>query len=96
MDTRDLLKHIRAQFLLDWQGIHGAPHWGRVLDNGLRLTERMGARSDVVTLFPSCTTRAAGGSACPDSMRGSTAGKIWCCPSSSGRKIPDRSCSFGM
>jgi len=49
--TAELLKHVRAQFLLDWQGIHGAAHWSRVLDNGLRLAERTGARIDVVTLF---------------------------------------------
>jgi uncharacterized protein len=47
----ELLKHLRARFQLDWQGIHGAPHWSRVLDNGLRLAERTGARIDVVTLF---------------------------------------------
>src|SRR5262245_42304235 len=51
MDTGALLRHIRAQFRLDWQGIHGAPHWGRVLDNGLRVAEVTGARADVVTLF---------------------------------------------
>jgi uncharacterized protein len=51
IDTRELLKQIRAQFLLDWQGIHGAPHWSRVLDNGLRLSELTGARADVVALF---------------------------------------------
>ena len=51
VDLNGMLKHIRAQFLLDWQGIHGAPHWSRVLDNGLRLAERTGARADVVTLF---------------------------------------------
>jgi uncharacterized protein len=51
MDTSELLKHLRTQFQLDWQGIHGAPHWGRVLDNGLRVAQRTGARIDVVTLF---------------------------------------------
>lgn len=51
MNHRELLRHIRARFSLDWQGIHGAPHWGRVLDNGMRLCERTGARTDVVTLF---------------------------------------------
>jgi len=51
MDTAALLRHVRAQFRLDWQGIHGAPHWGRVLDNGLRVAEVTGARADVVTLF---------------------------------------------
>lgn len=50
-DLGGLLKHVRSQFRLDWRGIHGAPHWGRVLDNGMRLAESTGARTDVVTLF---------------------------------------------
>ena len=32
-------------------GTHGLPHWGRVLENGLRLAERTGAKEDVVALF---------------------------------------------
>ena len=51
MISHELIKAIRAGFLLDWQGIHGAPHWGRVLDNGLRLAETTGARVEVVELF---------------------------------------------
>jgi uncharacterized protein len=49
--TRELIRYVRAQFRLDWHGIHGAPHWARVLDNGLRLAECTGARTDVITLF---------------------------------------------
>ncbi len=49
--SRDLVRIIREQFALDWDGIHGAPHWGRVLENGLRLAEATGARRDVVELF---------------------------------------------
>jgi len=51
MISHKLVKAIRAQFLLDWQGIHGVPHWGRVLDNGLRLAETTDARVEVVELF---------------------------------------------
>jgi len=25
-----LLEAIKGQYLLDWQGIHGIPHWARV------------------------------------------------------------------
>jgi uncharacterized protein len=42
---------VRAQYLLDWEGIHGLAHWERVRENGLRLTGVTGARSDVVELF---------------------------------------------
>lgn len=46
-----LLKIIRAQYRLPWDGIHGYAHWARVLENGLYLSERTGARVDVVKLF---------------------------------------------
>jgi uncharacterized protein len=42
---------LRSQFVLDWQGIHGAAHWARVRANGLRLATITGARRDVVELF---------------------------------------------
>jgi uncharacterized protein len=43
--------HLRATFALDWHGIHGAPHWARVHQNGLLLAERHGADVRVITLF---------------------------------------------
>jgi uncharacterized protein len=42
---------IRAQYRLDWDGIHGLAHWERVRENGLRLARRTGARGDIVELF---------------------------------------------
>ena len=51
MDRRRLLLHLRAQFLLDWQGIHGAAHWARVRSHGLWLARRTGADAEVVELF---------------------------------------------
>jgi len=51
MPTRELIATIRRQFVLDWRGIHGAPHWARVRENGLRLAEATGARIQVVELF---------------------------------------------
>ena len=46
-----LLTRLRRDFALDWRGIHGAPHWGRVRWNGLVLAERTGASRRVVSLF---------------------------------------------
>jgi uncharacterized protein len=49
--TPPLIAAVREHFALDWSGIHGAAHWARVRDNGLRLAEQTGARTDVVELF---------------------------------------------
>lgn len=46
-----LLRHLREEFLLDWRGIHGAPHWARVRLNGLRLAAGTAANTTVVALF---------------------------------------------
>jgi uncharacterized protein len=48
---RDLIKVIRQQFPLAWNGLHGAPHWARVRENGLRLAPLTGANPKVVELF---------------------------------------------
>lgn len=49
--SRELIKHIRDQFLPNWQGVHGVSHWARVQVNGRRLAEHTGANLDVVELF---------------------------------------------
>lgn len=46
-----LFRLLRAQFRLDWQGIHGVPHWTRVRHNGLLLAQETGADVVVVELF---------------------------------------------
>ena len=46
-----LLKIIRDQFALDWNGIHGKAHWDRVRETGLRLAEKTGADPAVIELF---------------------------------------------
>jgi len=46
--ARDLVRCLRAQFALDWNGMHGAPHWARVRANGLRLAPLTGAVPAVV------------------------------------------------
>ena len=48
---RELMAYLRESFYLDWQGIHGAPHWARVRLNGLAVAERNGADKVVVQLF---------------------------------------------
>ena len=51
METHELIKAIRQEYRLPWRGIHGVAHWARVLENGVRLALRTGARLDVVSLF---------------------------------------------
>lgn len=47
----DLLDAIRAQYRLDWDGLHGHGHWLRVRENGLRLATTTGADVVVVEYF---------------------------------------------
>jgi uncharacterized protein len=51
MITKDLIVTLREHFKLEWNGIHGAPHWARVRENGLRLAAITGARNRVVEAF---------------------------------------------
>ena len=46
-----LLRHLRAQFAIDWHGHHGGAHWARVRANGLMLAAQTGANPLVVELF---------------------------------------------
>ena len=46
-----LVASLRAAFRLDWQGIHGAQHWARVMHHGLHLATITGADVQVVRLF---------------------------------------------
>ena len=46
-----LIQAIRAQYRLPWTGVHGAIHWARVMENGLRLADLTGAKPQVVELF---------------------------------------------
>ena len=47
--TQRLITFARDEFRLDWDGIHGAPHWSRVRHNGLLLAKHAG-HSDGHTL----------------------------------------------
>lgn len=49
--TSRLIEFARNEFRLDWEGIHGAPHWSRVRRNGLILAESTGANTRVVEYF---------------------------------------------
>lgn len=49
--SRALIAHIKEQFLLDWQGVHGVSHWARVQVIGRRLAKHTGANLRVVELF---------------------------------------------
>ena len=46
-----LVSCLQKVFVLDWHGIHGAPHWSRVRQIGLRLAPHTGANLRVVELF---------------------------------------------
>ena len=49
--TPELIQFARGEFRLDWEGIHGAPHWARVRHNGLIMAESTGANTKVVEYF---------------------------------------------
>jgi uncharacterized protein len=49
--TQPLLDAIRAEYQMDWNGIHGYAHWCRVCENGLLIANENGANRRVVELF---------------------------------------------
>lgn len=49
--TGRLMGRIRADFRLDWHGIHGASHWARVMFHGLSLCQATGADAAVIRAF---------------------------------------------
>lgn len=51
MISTELIKLIKAEFAIDWFGIHGVYHWARVRINGLKLAEFTGANPKIVELF---------------------------------------------
>lgn len=51
MIETSLVHKILPGYVLSPMGIHGLPHWARVLEIGLRLAERTGADARVVALF---------------------------------------------
>jgi uncharacterized protein len=49
--SSQFIRFARKEFRLDWDGIHGAPHWSRVRRNGLILAAHTGANVRVVEYF---------------------------------------------
>jgi uncharacterized protein len=47
----EIMVEILSGYSLPVMGIHGLPHWGRVLETGLRLATQTGADTTVVSLF---------------------------------------------
>lgn len=48
--TPGLVALLRQEFRLEWQGIHGVPHWARVRRNGLELARLTSANSGAAHL----------------------------------------------
>ena len=46
-----LVAHLRKEFRLDWNGIHGAAHWARVRFHGVSLARGLGLDERVPALF---------------------------------------------
>ncbi|MHC4877786.1 MAG: HD domain-containing protein [Planctomycetota bacterium] len=46
-----LIHRILQDQIVSWRGIHGLSHWGRVYENGMRLSDESGASRRVVELF---------------------------------------------
>ncbi|MBK6740483.1 MAG: hypothetical protein IPG64_22915 [Haliea sp.] len=54
--TQRLITFARKEFRLDWDGIHGAPHWSRVRHNGLLLAEQTSPIPASLNTSPLSTT----------------------------------------
>jgi uncharacterized protein len=46
-----MIRSVLGRYALPWEGIHGVPHWARVMENGRRLSKMTGAKPRVVELF---------------------------------------------
>jgi uncharacterized protein len=50
-DPLAIVSAIRRGYTLPIRGTHGVVHWARVLENGLRIADSIGADRTVITLF---------------------------------------------
>lgn len=50
-DLPAIVRGILWGYALPIRGVHGVTHWARVMENGLRLADAVGADREVVTLF---------------------------------------------
>ena len=51
LTLKPIVHAILEEYALPWGGTHGVSHWARVLENGLRLSQKTGANIEVVQLF---------------------------------------------
>jgi len=51
MDTQELVRLVLEDYWLPFGGVHGLPHWARVMENGRRLALETGADTTVIELF---------------------------------------------
>ena len=51
VDIPSLVDRVLTEIALPWHGPHGLLHWGRVLENGMKLAPQTGADLEVVALF---------------------------------------------
>lgn len=49
--TIELIAKIKAQFRLEWSGIHSIKHWHRVYQNGMELAVQDGVNTKILQLF---------------------------------------------
>ena len=49
--SKELIRAIRDQCVINWHGVHGLSHLARVWANGIHLAEATGANKKVVQLF---------------------------------------------
>ena len=52
----EMIREILSNYSLDVMGIHGISHWGRVLENGIKLAGNTGANPKIVALFETVAT----------------------------------------
>jgi len=51
MDTQELVRLVLEDYRLPFGGVHGLPHWARVVENGRRLALETGGDTTVIELF---------------------------------------------
>lgn len=50
-DLERLVGHLKANFALDWYGVHGISHWLRVRDHALIISRHVACDRDILELF---------------------------------------------
>jgi uncharacterized protein len=48
---KTIIELVKKEFSIDWDGLHGAVHMARVLENGQRIADLAGANKEIVSLF---------------------------------------------